>query len=264
MDYPSNLECPACGKTFAREHGLNSHLTTAKTCRWYKKGKITTLRAIDSPREHDIEGGACTIEDEDVTSTDTSIASPSGPTTRSAAKKDTTPPSKDSSATDSDSRGTTDEGEDPEDMVEEFYPEELFHFVPEDPSCSEIGQAGPGPSTLSMRKRTPEPSNVHSTFHCLDDDEDTRVEDEHPSAGRTIRMNKDLHQRWHDLFGPGKDREGDMLMGEGTIFTSGRSNGFAPFASELDWRVANWAIKEGVGHNAFDRLLSIPGVSHSI
>lgn len=39
-------------------------------------------------------------------------------------------------------------------------------------------------------------------------------------------------------------------------------NPYAPFASEVDWRVAQWAVKETVGQSAFDRFLEIPGVSH--
>ena len=35
---------------------------------------------------------------------------------------------------------------------------------------------------------------------------------------------------------------------------------YSPFSSELDWQVAQWAIKDNPGHKAFDRLLSIPGV----
>ncbi|KAJ6540166.1 hypothetical protein DFH09DRAFT_1249545 [Mycena vulgaris] len=41
-------------------------------------------------------------------------------------------------------------------------------------------------------------------------------------------------------------------------------NGFAPFASELDWRIAEWVIKDGPGHKAFDRLLAIPGVREKL
>ncbi|KAF8874329.1 hypothetical protein CPB84DRAFT_1690242 [Gymnopilus junonius] len=35
---------------------------------------------------------------------------------------------------------------------------------------------------------------------------------------------------------------------------------FMPFSSELDWRFAEWAVKDGPGQNAIDRLLAIPGV----
>ncbi|KAJ7852764.1 hypothetical protein B0H14DRAFT_3656681 [Mycena olivaceomarginata] len=41
-------------------------------------------------------------------------------------------------------------------------------------------------------------------------------------------------------------------------------NVFAPFASELDWRIAEWVIKDGPGHKAFDRLLEIPGVREKL
>ena len=39
-------------------------------------------------------------------------------------------------------------------------------------------------------------------------------------------------------------------------------NHFAPFASELDWKVAQWVVKDGPGHNAVNRLFEIPGVRH--
>ncbi|KAF9226844.1 hypothetical protein BS17DRAFT_794275 [Gyrodon lividus] len=48
-------------------------------------------------------------------------------------------------------------------------------------------------------------------------------------------------------------------MGEGD-----NVNKFAPFPSELDWRVACWAVQEGIGHKLFDRLLAIPGVINQL
>lgn len=43
------------------------------------------------------------------------------------------------------------------------------------------------------------------------------------------------------------DRDGDIVMG-------GRdaANSFPPFASELDWRIVQWVVKDGPGHKAFD------------
>jgi hypothetical protein len=60
------------------------------------------------------------------------------------------------------------------------------------------------------------------------------------------------------MFG-GVDEDGDVEMGE-----EDNVNKFAPFASELDWRVARWAVQEGIGHKSFDRLLAIPGVGDLI
>ena len=39
------------------------------------------------------------------------------------------------------------------------------------------------------------------------------------------------------------------------------NNPYAPFSSEMDWMIAQWAVKDAPGHKAFDRFLEIPGVS---
>lgn len=39
------------------------------------------------------------------------------------------------------------------------------------------------------------------------------------------------------------------------------SNPYAPFVSQLDWKVARWAKLRGQGSTAMSELLSIPGVS---
>ena|SRR5882757_2866459 len=89
---------------------------------------------------------------------------------------------------------------------------------------------------------------------------DMRVEDVHPTAGKVIHMEEMVHQRWRREFG-GCDTDEDVVMkdlGEGT---SMKMNMFTPFESELEWRVACWAIQDGVGHKSFDRLMVIPGVA---
>ncbi|KAF5316434.1 hypothetical protein D9619_006912 [Psilocybe cf. subviscida] len=71
----------------------------------------------------------------------------------------------------------------------------------------------------------------------LDDNEDTRHIVEHPTAGRIFS---------HHANPLGTDIASD--------------NVYTPFSSELDWKVAEWAVKDRVGNNSFDRLLDIPGV----
>ncbi|KAE9385749.1 hypothetical protein BT96DRAFT_1088746 [Gymnopus androsaceus JB14] len=39
---------------------------------------------------------------------------------------------------------------------------------------------------------------------------------------------------------------------------------FAPFASEMDWCIAEWVVKDGIGHKSFDCLLAIPGVAEKL
>lgn len=56
--------CPAgCGKLFETTQGLNGHLTMAKSCSWYRKGKIRALDFADEDhsseedlRDEDDEG----------------------------------------------------------------------------------------------------------------------------------------------------------------------------------------------------------------
>ena len=55
-----------------------------------------------------------------------------------------------------------------------------------------------------------------------------------------------LHERWQREFGD-----------EG-----GQDGRFAPFDLEVDWRVAEWALKSGVSHRQLDRLLAIPHIMH--
>ncbi|KAG2071686.1 hypothetical protein BDR04DRAFT_1015463 [Suillus decipiens] len=52
----------------------------------------------------------------------------------------------------------------------------------------------------------------------------------------------------------------DVRLGEGL---SAVVNRFTPFTSELDWRVAYWAIRGDIGHKSFNRLMTIPNIHSS-
>lgn len=126
-----------------------------------------------------------------------------------------------------------------------------LHFVPTDleaPSNdqSEGAVPGPGPSTAANTILRQAEAQQH---RVLDVREDSGITVWTEGAGRIL----------HRVVPPGymqtnvRDEQGDIRMAEG-------DETFFPFSSELDWRVAQWAIKDGPGHNAFDRLLEIPGV----
>ena len=53
---------------------------------------------------------------------------------------------------------------------------------------------------------------------------------------------------------------GDVLYGERVADGSGSGNVWAPFASEVDWKIAKWAKLRGAGSTAFSDLLGIDGV----
>lgn len=137
---------------------------------------------------------------------------------------------------------STSREEDPGDVAEDIY-DRLYDFVPLDPP-----EAEPGPS----RRITSWPAEDNED----EDFDDDRVEEVFEGAGKVVRMDKTVHERWQRQFG-GSDEEGNVLMEEDIPDI----NKYAPFASELDWRVARWAVQEGIGHKSLDRLLAIPGVS---
>lgn len=127
------------------------------------------------------------------------------------------------------------------DLDMDFGPyESELNFLPSDEP--EIGRAGPDPQT-----ETHIPQGAAKSHPILDDDDDQRVIQIDEEAGRIFRQ--DPPPRHFQV-----DNDSDCMM-------DGEPNPFFPFASELDWRVARWAVKDGPGHNAFNRLLEIPGVS---
>ncbi|KIK78153.1 hypothetical protein PAXRUDRAFT_85434, partial [Paxillus rubicundulus Ve08.2h10] len=97
---------------------------------------------------------------------------------------------------------------------------------------------------------------------------DERVEDVYPGTGRVIWMGESLHQQWRSSFKAGRQDQGnakeDIEMENGTDAGNQESRWYSPFASELDWRIAQWAIEEGMGQNSLTRLLEIPGVVDSL
>jgi hypothetical protein len=109
-------------------------------------------------------------------------------------------------------------------------------------------EAGPGPQTAANRLRA-SAAAAHAGYRVLEEDNDERVVVVEKNAGHVHRKEKPPSSKIYD-----KDSEGAIDM---TI------NSFHPFNSELDWRIAQWAIKEDPGHKAFDRLLSIPGAGRT-
>jgi hypothetical protein len=104
-----------------------------------------------------------------------------------------------------------------------------------------LPQAGPGPHSEENRASQSRPAQSRT----LDDGDDSRFIINHPTAG--------------SILSTVRDRDGDIVMDD--VASSDRdAPEFTPFNSELDWRIAEWAIKDSVGHSSFDRLLAIPGV----
>jgi len=200
-------------------------MSTAKKCQWYQKGKRrqmfdnTPAVVLD---EEWVAGGEVDFQDDQCMEADANV----------------------------DLRYEDAGGDEFGDVLED---EEDYELIPL-PDNIAIGEPGPGPSTL--RSSFPSTSRIHVTSIGIDSSLDDRIFEEHPTAGKVIRMDIDLHRKWQALFGQDQDIDGDTVMED----NGKEANIFAPFASELDWRVAAWAVKDGIGHKSFDRLLAIPGV----
>ncbi|KAF8155895.1 hypothetical protein B0H34DRAFT_513386 [Crassisporium funariophilum] len=214
---------------------MNAHLSTAKHCAWYMKGKLRDIGTTN-----DAEEPGRLREQEDI---------------NDGGYKPDYDPNLDL------------------DLDEFNYNHNSFHFIPTEPSTSvAIGEAGPGPSSAIhqvLRSALPQQ-------HCrvLDEVEDNRVVDVHLTAGRIYRKDDGPAIVISGLDNIGFDNDGDVRMSseagseEGSIPSSdeeeGRRHPFYPFKSVMDWQIAQWAMKDGPGQNAINRLLSIPGVVENL
>ena len=206
-----------------------AHLSTARSCKWYRKGKNKAPASYVVPHREDI------LEQEVLRAS------------RAA-------------------RG--DEDDDMMDFAEHMENRDLFRFIlplSEDGSEPRLGESSSSMSSYLPAPRLPPPLSVPE----LDEDEDLTFEEEDSLAGVVIRMEETVVEKWKAYFAEDEDDLGDgmevdqdgggdrMDVGEGVRDPGER---WKPFASELDWRVAMWAVREDVGQNALNRFLSIPGV----
>lgn len=134
--------------------------------------------------------------------------------------------------------------------------DELFEVIPPEVA---IGEAGPGPSTLRARIDRLPGARARYFDQSVEDDsaEGGRFVETYASAGAQIRMADSLYERWAQLFGQSTVPEDPAPPNASVPPTH---NIYTPFASKLDWEIAQWMVKDGIGHNSFNRLLNIDGV----
>ncbi|KAH9929290.1 uncharacterized protein B0H18DRAFT_1117630 [Fomitopsis serialis] len=199
-----------------------AHLSTAKSCLWYRKGKNKDLWSnLPNVEEQMVEEQALSsAEDMEV---------------------------------------------DPQENIwDALENRDLFRFVLPDAGTQPATQDENQASSSTHPAVPPDPRVVQAP--ALDDDEDDRVEEEDSLAGKVIRMDATIVQTWKAFFAD--DLEDDTSDADQMEVDSedGRPRGrdrsevWKPFASELDWRVAMWVVREDVGQKSINRFLSIPGV----
>lgn len=207
-----HAQCPVCTRHFKSNQGLNAHLSTAKSCAWWMKGKLRDL------------GEGYTVErvlrEGHTDESDGQFHMPVGEENGELLYDI------------EDDEGTPADLNDM-DFSDVNLSDDMFHFLNTSPPVNlAMGEEGPGPSTAANR--------IQSAI-LLDDNDDERVVEVEPNAGRILRKITPIPTA--------------------VSSNSNTESPYAPFSSELDWRIAKWAIKDSAGQAAFDRLLAIPGVS---
>ncbi|KAJ8695792.1 hypothetical protein PTI98_005719 [Pleurotus ostreatus] len=229
--YP--MYCPACHKNFKSSGGTASHLAQAANCQWW----LTEQKLQENRQEEKGKGkmyDPASADDYSMISVPQILVE--------------------------DDPELEEDDYEPDEALDEFDEEELFHLLPGIPpepfSLLGVDQgpaAGPGcSSTIPPTFSSPRKTNL-----TLDDSADSRHSIPHPDSAFVIATDKKLHAKWAAAFGHTVDSEGDVDM---TSVDGDTPNPYLPFASELDWQIAKWFVKEDPGHAAFDRLLKIPGV----
>lgn len=190
-----------------------SHLSMARSCKWYRKGKNPIRIGIDIPEP---------VEMEELV----------------------------------DNNGSEDMQLDDEDFEDVIQNRDLFRFVlpdqPVDGTSSVEASSSSAPRYVTIRPP------------ILDDDDDDRTYEEDENAAAVIAMAPTVVEKWKAYFedAGGEDRM-DVDDQENEDAT-GKDAKWRPFASELDWKVASWIVREDVGQNSLNRFLSIPGVSCAV
>lgn len=224
LDSPDVPTCPCCFRTFKTTQGANAHISTSRSCRAYRKGK--------NPEEPYV---------------------PFAELRQGEPQSGQSPPDPQPEVLDdSDSPGnfSGDFDEDIDDIAFDL-PLELDPWT----LAPNIDQE-PGPSS-----RTPRTFRESSRIsRSLVEPEDLRHTVHTPAAWRAGHV---FAVRKSGVRKGETDVDGDAVMAteeEEEDEEEGDSR-YRPFSSELDWRIAQWAVADSASHAAFDRFLNIPGVS---
>ncbi|KIY69492.1 hypothetical protein CYLTODRAFT_452584 [Cylindrobasidium torrendii FP15055 ss-10] len=256
---------PGCDKIYTVHGHLLSHMRQSAVCRqWFehmkevRAGKQRLPDATIVPGSiHDLNAREFSPEPDD------NPTDPSNAEYEDAAGQEAGSVEDD----DYDDEGDDDEDEELEDAAREQLLRDWIHrqsehddlLVIDQPDII-VGQPGPGPTTLRTRlgRMIGAQARVFDEGGDSDSGRPDDIIEHHPTGGVAIRMSTSLYERWDALFGVGRVPENERMDGSGQPELEGSL--YKPFASKLDWDVAQWMVSEGIGHGSFNRLLEIDGL----
>jgi hypothetical protein len=134
--------------------------------------------------------------------------------------------------------------------VSDALDQEFFDLIPVQPP--------PDPAPTRVDDQEGQQPIAGPSNRIFSADEGRRIVVEHRTAAAIVKDGETELQHWRRyILGERMlDRDGDVEMMDATP-----GERFFPFASEMEWRVSQWAIQDGIGQRSLDRLLSIQGVS---
>lgn len=112
---------------------------------------------------------------------------------------------------------------------------------------SSVGVAGPGPSTQAHCQHLSGRQGTHSGWWWS-----VTV------WGKTLSW-RCMAQSLQDCWCLARNISFNVPMDDGSSCSPG--NIYALFVLKMDWRMAEWVVKDNICHNSFDHFLQIPGVS---
>ncbi|KAF5347147.1 hypothetical protein D9757_013661 [Collybiopsis confluens] len=134
--------------------------------------------------------------------------------------------------------------------------EDMFNFLP-DLDDSESGSENSSDSGSDLDSDSDAGSTSQADTRrqmdraLVEDENEPRTWQWHPTAGKVYGYRSTQgYKQWKDLFSEVEDAS--------STSDQAHAESYSPFASRLDWELAQWAVKEKVSQSAFDRLLQIP------
>ncbi|KAF9061039.1 hypothetical protein BDP27DRAFT_1149834, partial [Rhodocollybia butyracea] len=104
--------------------------------------------------------------------------------------------------------------------------------------------------------------NLAGILNSVDDEDEPRTWQWNDTAGKVINKHKTVYERWESIL----KSKGQQELSSGTTTHDDNLDQkcYHPFASQLDWEIAQWAVTEKISQKGLDRLLNVPQVQQKL
>ncbi|KAJ8501984.1 hypothetical protein ONZ45_g11959 [Pleurotus djamor] len=241
----SPLICFACKKTFQTSKGTYEHISRSKTCTWWKKELELRFKRSNSKGKGKMVDRASSDDYTLGVDIYASVASVASAASDSSIRYDSTNNVEPVEEDDDDHGTELLQWEEPVPIPSDVNPQDF-----EDEIISALPPGAlPVTDATFMQELQPDTSDTGPSTQPLDDDADFRHIVANERHAPVVDIDQKIRDKWEKSFGSFSE-----------TLDSSQPNPFLPFASELEWQIANWFITEDPGHNSVNRFLAIPEV----